>query len=45
MDFSGFKLLEVAPEYIRALITEEGILPPYALFSVAMKYAGSLEEL
>lgn len=45
VDFSGFKLLEVAPEYIRALITEEGILPPYALFSVAMKYAGSLEEL
>ena len=45
MDFRGFKLLEVAPEYIRALITEEGILPPYALFHVAMEYAKSLEGL
>ena len=32
-------------EYIRALITEEGILPPYALFHVAMEYAKSLEGL
>lgn len=45
VDFRGFKLLEVGPEYIRALITEEGILPPYALFHVAMEYAKSLEGL
>lgn len=43
VDFKGIKLLEIAPELIRALITEKGIIPPSAFFHEAMEYARSLE--
>ncbi len=43
MDFRGIKLLEIAPEYIRSLITERGIIPSSAFFHEAMEYARSLE--
>lgn len=43
VDFKGIKLLEIAPEYIRALITERGIIPSSAFFHEAMEYARSLE--
>lgn len=45
VDFNGVKLLEIAPEYIRSLITERGIIPSSAFFHEAMEYARSLEEV
>lgn len=45
VDFKGVKLLEVAPEYIRSLITERGIIPPSAFFHEALGYAQSLEGM
>lgn len=43
VDFRGIKLLKIRPEYITALITERGILPPAGFFGEAMDYARSLE--
>lgn len=43
VNFEGIKLLEIAPEYIRSLITERGIIPPSAFYQEAMGYARSLE--
>lgn len=43
VNFEGIKLLEIAPEYIRSLITERGIIPPSAFYQEAMEYARSLE--
>ena len=45
VDFRGIKLLEIAPEYIRSLITEKGIIPSSAFFHEAMEYARFLEEV
>lgn len=44
VDFRGIKLLEIAPEYIRSLVTEKGIIPPSAFFHQAMEYACSLRR-
>lgn len=44
IDFRGIKLVTIEPKYVRALITEKGIIPPYAFFNEAMKYSDFLEE-
>lgn len=43
VDFRGIKLLEIKPNYIKAIVTEFGIIPPYAMFDLAMKYSKELE--
>lgn len=39
IDFKGFKLLEIEPKLIKAIICEQGIIPTSAFFQIAMKYS------
>lgn len=43
VDFSGIKLVKIPSQYITAIISEVGIVPPGAFFGVAMDYSRSLE--
>ncbi|GHH98624.1 initiation factor 2 [Neobacillus kokaensis] len=43
VNFDGIKLLEIEPKYLRAIITEKGVIPPYAMFTIALEYAKNLE--
>lgn len=44
VNFEGIKLAKVIPELITAIVTEKGIIPPYALYSIAMDYSSKLKE-
>ena len=43
IDFNGVKLVEVEPELITAIVTELGVIPPRAMYSIAMNYAKYLK--
>lgn len=43
VDFKGIKLLEIRPNYMKAIITEFGIIPPSSMFDIAIKYSKELE--
>lgn len=43
VDFNGVKLVEISPTLITAIITEEGVIPPNAMYLVAMKYSENLK--
>lgn len=43
VDFDGVKLVSVEPEYLTGIITEKGIIPPNAMFNIALEYGGKLE--
>lgn len=43
IDFKGVKLVEIKPNYITAIVTEKGVIPPHSLFNIAMEYAQDLK--
>lgn len=43
VDFSCVELVPVSPQYITAYITEEGILPPWAIYPAALAYQKKLK--
>lgn len=43
VDFSGKKLVEINSKYIKAIVTEKGIIPANSMFSIAVDYASKLE--
>ncbi len=44
IDFTGVKLVSVKPEYITAIICENGIIPNKAFYQIALDYNRKLEE-
>lgn len=44
VDFNGIKLVEINPELITAIITEEGVIPATAMFDISLKYLDRLKE-
>jgi len=45
IDFSCPELVEIPPENITALITEEGIVPPTAIFELAKEYSNKMRGI
>lgn len=43
VDFTGIKLLTVQPEFIKAYITEQGIIPTPALYALALAFGRRVE--
>ena len=43
VDFSGNKLVDINSKYIKAIVTEKGIIPAHSMFNIAIDYASELE--
>ena len=43
VDFKGIKLVKIDKKYITGIITEQGIIPSYAFYQVALDYNKKLE--
>lgn len=44
INFEGVKLIKLEPRYVKAFITEEGIIPPFAIYETAMRYIAQFEK-